>query len=325
MPTPSAANNRMSSLSALARELRGLLGTDRVGERIALAPYTTYGVGGPADVLVETRSSDELLEAARCARGFGAPLTVLGGGSNVLVSDAGVRGVVIRARGGRVEQLGPGRVRAEAGVTLNGLVRFCIVFGLAGPEAWAGTPGTVGGALHGNAHYAGRLLSEHVASARLLPPDAEPRDVPAAEMGFGYDRSRLQGSGELLLSAEFAVSPQEPAALREVARASLRHRKATQPLAQPSAGCVFQNPAPDDPSLPQGLPASAGALIDAAGLKGARVGGAQVSTVHANFIVTSPGARARDVAALIERCREAVLDRFSVSLEEEIVRLGELA
>jgi len=310
-------------LSALVRELGDRLGPGRVGEHVPLAPFTTYGVGGPADVLVEARGADELLDVARCARALGLPQTILGGGSNVLVGDGGVRGLVVRARGGRIERRGDGRLRVEAGVTLNGLVRYCVASGLAGPEAWAGTPGSIGGAVHGNAHYGGRLFSEIVVSARILMPGGELRELPAAEMGFGYDRSRLQDSGEVLLSADLAVVPGEPARLREVARASLRHRKATQPLARRSAGCVFQNPAPDDPRLPQGLPASAGALIDAAGLKGARMGGAEVSTVHANFVVTSAGASARDVARLIERCRAAVRERFSVELEEEIVRVGE--
>jgi UDP-N-acetylmuramate dehydrogenase len=142
-------------------------------------------------------------------------------------------------------------------------------------------------------------------------------------MDFGYDRSRLQRTGEVALKASFRVSPGDPDALRSVARASLAFRKRTQPLALPSAGCVFQNPDPAAVVLPKGVPASAGALVDLAGLKGASCGGARVSPVHANFVVNEGGATARDVATLVDRMRDAVATRFGVVLEEEIVRLGE--
>ena len=173
---------------------------------------------------------------------------MLGGGSNVLVADAGVRGLVVRPRGGHIERMDATRVRADAAVTINGLVRWLVSHGLAGLEAWAGTPGTVGGGIYGNAHWGGRLLSR----VSSTPCDWRGRrwtvvDVPVSEMGFGYDRSRLQRSGEVLLSAVFVVDEGTPDALRATARASLAYRKRTQPLASPSAGCIFQNPAPGVP------------------------------------------------------------------------------
>lgn len=307
----------------LAEALRQAFEAERLREDVPLAQFTTYHVGGAADLLLQVRTAEELAQAIGLARAQAAQVTLLGGGSNVLVADAGVRGLVIRVHGGLLTRPRPDLVRAEAGVTLNGLVRSCIASGLAGLEAWAGTPGTVGGALHGNAHYGGRPISDRVLSARILVPGGEVIELPAAEMGFGYDRSRLQGSGEALLSADFRVGPGEASALRETARASLRFRKQTQPLGRWSAGCVFQNPDPADPGLPHGMPASAGALIDAAKLKGVTCGAAQVSMLHANFIVTAQGATAADVAELIERCRSAVRDKFGVELREEIVRLGE--
>ena len=251
------------------------------------------------------------------------PVTWLGGGSNLLVGDRGVRGLVVRWHGGAVSSPGPDRVRAEAGVTINGLVRHTIGHGLAGLAEWAGTPGTVGGALRGNAHFQGRMISETVVSVRVAAPDGTESQVPRDELEFGYDKSRLQRTGELALAADFQVSPGQPAALREAARRSLAYRKRTQPLALPSAGCVFQNPDPGRVRLPAGLPASAGALVDAAGLKGAGCGAARVSPVHANFVVNEGGATARDVGTLIERMRAAVAERFGVTLEEEIVRVGE--
>jgi UDP-N-acetylmuramate dehydrogenase len=250
------------------------------------------------------------------------PVTLLGGGSNVVIADLGIRGLVVRPRGGRIAEEGGDRVRADAAVTVNGLVRWTIGRGFAGLEAWAGTPGTIGGGIYGNAHWGGRLVSDYVESVRLWAADSGISDVPASAMEFGYDRSRLQRTGEVLVSALFALGRGEPDALRAVAHQSLAYRKRTQPLHAPSAGCIFQNPAPED-AVPDGLPRSAGALVDRAGLKGARQGGALVSPTHANFIVNDGGATAADVLALVERCRTAVWQRFGVALRNEIVLLGE--
>lgn len=310
-------------MSAFGDALRQAFGPARVWDQRPLAPLTTFRVGGPADYLVETRSSDEIVAAHTLARQHGLPVTLLGGGSNVLVSDAGVRGLVIRPRGGEIRELAEQRLRADAAVTINGLVRWTILHGRAGLERWAGTPGTVGGAIFGNAHFGGRLISDHVIEVRLIDRDGHSLDVPAAAMRFGYDQSRLQGSGEVLLWATFTVGRGEPEVLRTAARESLAYRKRTQPLDTPSAGCVFRNPDPGRDRVPDGIPWSAGALIDRAGLKGAAIGGARVSTVHGNFIVNEGGATAADIHALIERCRVEVQRQFGVALREEVVFLGE--
>jgi UDP-N-acetylmuramate dehydrogenase len=308
-------------IGALLAPLLEIFG-DRVHLQAPLAPLTTFRVGGRADCLVETRSSEEIVSALMLASRAGVPVTLLGGGSNVLVSDEGVRGLVIRPRGGEVRRIDHAHVRADAAVTINGLVRWTINHGCAGLAAWAGTPGTVGGGIHGNAHFGGRLLGDVVTEVRLAALDGTTRDVPRDEMGFAYDRSRLQHSGEVLLSAVFRVSDGDPSALRAIARESLAFRKRTQPLESPSAGCIFQNPDRERDAVPEGLPWSAGALVDLAGLKGASVGRARVSTTHGNFIVNEGGATARDIHALINRCREAVRARFGVELREEIVYLG---
>jgi len=307
----------------IAGALRAAFGVDRVRANVPLAPLITFNVGGPADWLVEPRSSDEMLTALHIAHETHVPVTLLGGGSNVLVSDAGVRGLVVRPRGGAIAPDGDGRIRADAAVTINGLVRWTILHGAAGIEAWAGTPGTVGGAVFGNAHFGGRLIGDLVVETRIAARDGRVADVPVEAMGFGYDRSRLQASGEVLLSAVFRVSIGDPASLRATARASLAFRKRTQPLETPSAGCVFQNPEPGRDVVPDGIPWSAGALVDRAGLKGLRVGGARVSPAHGNFIVNDGGATAADIRRLIETCRDAVRERFGVALREEIVYLGE--
>jgi len=302
--------------------MHSAFGAERLRSRVPLAAFTTFRVGGPADWLLETRTSDEIVTALKLARSANVPVTMLGGGSNVLVADAGVRGLVIRARGGGVCAMDEAHVRADAAVTINGLVRWTINHRLGGLEAWAGTPGTVGGAIFGNAHFAGRLIGDLVTEVRLAGPDGAIADAPAPAMAFGYDRSRLQDTGEILLSAVFRVSAGEAAALRAIARASLAFRKRTQPLDTPSAGCIFQNPDPGRDLVPDGLPWSAGALVDRAGMKGAALAGARVSTTHGNFIVNEGDATAAAIRRLIDQCRAAVRDRFGVELREEIVYLG---
>jgi UDP-N-acetylmuramate dehydrogenase len=299
---------------------------DRFGTRVErqapLASLTTFKVGGPAEFLLGVDSSSELSEAVRIARAHGVPVTVLGGGSNLLVADDGVRGLVLRLRRGEVRSIAANAIRADAGLTINGLVRWTITHGLAGLEAWAGTPGTVGGAIYGNAHFRGRNISEYVVQVRLMDRDGEIHDVPAPAMEFAYDHSRLHRTRELLVSADFRVGSGAPEHLRAVARDSLAYRKGTQPLALPSAGCIFQNPDPARERVPADVPCSAGALVDRAGLKGARSGGARVSPTHANFIVNDGGASAADIRALIERCKHEVWTRFGVRLREEIVSVG---
>src|SRR5205807_485213 len=181
-------------------------------------------LGGPAEWLIETRGSDEIVTALRLARRLGVDVTVLGGGSNVLVADAGVLGLVIRPRGGEIAHAGVDRVRADSAVTINGLVRWTINHGCAGLEAWAGTPGTVGGAVFGNAHFGGRLIGELVTEVRLASRDGATADVRVAAMAFGYDRSRLQGIGDLLLSAVFRVTAREIRTLIERCRVVVRER-----------------------------------------------------------------------------------------------------
>jgi UDP-N-acetylmuramate dehydrogenase len=306
--------------------IAAVVGHERVRRDARLAPFTTFRVGGPADCLAEAHDSDELLRLARTSVRHGVPLTLLGGGSNVVVSDAGVRGLVVRVHGGRMGDVegGGGRVRADAGVTMNALVRWTIGCGYAGLEAWAGTPGTVGGAVFGNAHYGGRNISDLVVSVRHLAADGSTvAETPADDLGFGYDTSRFQHTGETLLSVVFALRPgADPAALRAAARGSLAYRKRTQPLNTPSAGCVFQNPDPDRDRVPAGIPASAGALVDLAGMKGRAIGGAMVSPAHGNFIVSDGTATAAEIRALVRTCQAEVGRRFGVELREEIRWLG---
>lgn len=307
----------------MGSEPEPLPGGRRFRPNVPLAPLTTLGLGGPADWFIEVRSEEELLGALAAARNRGLPVTLLGGGSNVLVSDHGMRGAVIRVRGGGARRVDGGTVRAFAGMTMNGLVRWTIQRGLAGLEAWAGTPGTVGGAIHGNAHFGGREVGELVTGLRFADDAGTVEGVRAEAVRFGAGGDVPAGRGRVLVSADFGVQPADPAALRRRARASLAFRKRTQPLGLPSAGCAFRNPDPEAVSLPPDVPCAAGALLDRAGMKGVGVGGARVSEVHANFLTAGPGATAADVHRLLGICQAAVKAAFGVNLVPELVLLGD--
>ena len=311
-------------MSEIVAALTSAFGADRIRTNAPLAPLTTFKVGGPADVLIETHTGEEIVTVLKLAHSHGVPVTMLGGGSNVLIGDRGIRGLVLRPRGGDVHPVGDGLVRADAAVTINGLVRWTINRGYAGLEAWAGTPGTVGGAVFGNAHWKKTNIGDLIESVRLARRDGTLLQAPADRMDFAYDYSRLKRTGEVAIWAAFRVTGgADPAALRAVARESLAFRKRTQPLETPSAGCIFMNPDTVRDRVPDGIPPSAGALVDRAGLKGAELGGARVSPTHANFIINNGTATAGDIKMLIERCRSGVEERFGVALRDEIMMLGE--
>ena len=307
----------------LRAALVSAFGAERVGEQVALAPLTTFRAGGPADWLVEVRRSEEIVRALRLASDAGVPVTILGGGSNVLIGDRGIRGLVLRVRGGTIQSTTDDVVRADAGVTINGLVRWTINRGLGGLERWAGTPGTVGGGIYGNVHFDGRLLGDRVRTVGVADRRGRVHDASAFDLDFAYDCSRLQRTGEVLLYAEFAVHRSRPDELRTAARRSLAYRKQTQPLHAASAGCAFRNPDPTRDRLPPGMPASAGALIEAAGLKNHALGRARVSPTHGNFVTNDGGATAAEIRELVALCRRVVAERYGIWLHDEIVYLGE--
>ena len=249
---------------------------------------------------------------------------MLGGGSNVVIADRGIRGVVIRPLLTTISQPVADRVRAEAGVTMNGLVRWTVGRGVAGLEAWAGTPGTVGGAIFGNAHFGGRNIGDLVVSVQVVARDGQASVVAHDQIGVRLRYEPLEAHGrDPRVGRVWRAARDAPDALRAVARASLAFRKQTQPLALPSAGCIFQNPDPAVDQVPDGIPASAGALVDRAGFKGYRIGGAAISATHANFVVNDGRATASDIRSLVETARGAVRDRFGVTLRDEVMFLGQ--
>ena len=302
-------------------DLRAAFGT-RLKSDEPLARYTSARVGGPAEYLALANTAGELAELVRSAWRLGFQPLILGGGSNVLVSDAGVRGLVILNRAREVvfhaapAESRPG-VWAESGANLGALARQCGARGLAGLE-WAATvPGTVGGAVFGNAGAHGGDLAGSLVMAEILQLDGTVRRWTTAELGFAYRTSRLkqlktQGRPHVVLGAELMLSEGAPEALQATVEAFAAHRKRTQPPGA-SMGSMFKNPPGD----------SAGRLIDAAALKGARVGQAEISPLHANFFVNLGQARAADVLALIHKAHAAVLAQFGVDLELEVELIGE--
>jgi UDP-N-acetylmuramate dehydrogenase len=286
-----------------------------------LARFTTMRVGGPADLFAVAHNAFELRALVRYARSRALPHTLLGRGSDLVISDRGIRGLVIqvRAEGSRLEGE---RYIAEAGVPMARAATETQKAGLSGLEFGLAIPGTVGGAVWANAGAHDADIASIIDYADVLLADSREARLPAAELGLSYRDSRFKrgptGEGgpaafEVVISAAFRLVAAPSGTIKERLDEIRRWRQAHQPLGIPSAGSVFRNP-PDD---------SAGRLIDAAGLKGLRIGGAVVSEKHANFIVNDRKGTAADVRHLADRVRDEVESRHGVRLEPEVVYLGD--
>jgi UDP-N-acetylmuramate dehydrogenase len=305
------------TIDCLAADLAEALGPEKVRTGQDLVRYTALRIGGPADLLVTVENARALQQAVKLAWHWNVPVYVLGSGTNVLISDLGIRGLVVLNRARNVS-ITKDEARAESGASLSTIARQSIAQGLAGLEWAIGIPGTVGGAVVGNAGAWGSDTASSVVQATVLEENGEAAIWPVDCFGYGYrssviKRQALQGQRQaIVLEAIFALQPSRREALEAKAREITNTRKATQPPGA-SCGSVFKNPPGDH----------AGRLIDAAGLKGTRVGQATISTVHANFIVNEGTAQARDVQTLIDAAREKVLEDFGIELELEIELLGE--
>jgi UDP-N-acetylmuramate dehydrogenase len=293
--------------SALASELRAAGIDFRLDE--PLARYTTMGLGGPADLLVRPASVSEMVKVLALAREADLPVRVIGAGSNLLIDDSGVRGVVI-ATGALDEVHFPseGIVEAGAGVHFPTLVRQTASRGLRGLEAGVGIPGSLGGIITMNAGAYQFSIGPLVGEVEAVSPGRGRVVLHGKEIDFRYRASSF-GANLIVARAKISLTPDDPLAIKRDINQHMRFRKETQPVGIKSAGCIFKNPAGD----------SAGRLIDRAGLKGFRVGGARVSEVHANFIVHEGKASTRDVLALIDAVREKVLRETSILLETEVM------
>ena len=317
--SPPALADRLADLhDALAPEI------EIVREGEPLAPYTTFKIGGPADLFVEAHSADELALAVLAARERGVPLFLLGLGANILVGDLGFRGVVIRNRAAHIEiDRASGRVWAESGtVVWERLIEATIREHLSGLEHYAGIPSSVGGALWQNLHFLSpdrqrtMFIEEVVESAELLMEDGSRQTVGHDWFDFGYDYSTLHARPDVIvLAATFRLEPLDRETLRQRVEANLEWRGARHPplATEPSAGSIFKKI--------DGV--GAGRLADWCGLKGTRIGGAEVTQKHANILINRAGAAARDVRHLIGYIQETVEREQGYRLSTEVGFIGD--
>ncbi|KKS98573.1 MAG: UDP-N-acetylenolpyruvoylglucosamine reductase, UDP-N-acetylmuramate dehydrogenase [Candidatus Gottesmanbacteria bacterium GW2011_GWA2_43_14] len=325
-------------------KLKNKFGDGRVLINENLGKYTSLRLGGPADFFLKASQQDDLFVAVGLAVENGVPYFILGGGTNVLFSDKGFRGLVVKnemagirlaglkgdsLKGGGGESLiNTVFLEADSGAGVNRLVRYSLDQGLSGLEFFLGQPGTIGGAIWINAHniVKKRFFGEQLTSAVVFKPGNGVRKETREYFRFGYDRSVLQKTGEIVLTATFAfkrVSDKE--SIWATARETMLYRTSTQPKGEFSAGCIFRNIKKSD-AVRLATPdytVSAGFLIDSLGLKGKRIGGATISGRHANFITHTGRATSADVLKLIDLVRQMVNDKFRLKLETEILVIPE--
>ncbi len=305
MSTPPA------SLSRLERRLREVVGDVRRDE--PMSRHVLFRIGGPADLLVIPKSPEELHSGIGALFEEGCRPVILGNGSNVLIGDRGIRGVVVKiGKGLSRVRIKDAIVSAQAGVGLPALALRTARRGLAGLEFAAGIPGSVGGAVVMNAGAFGHSMADVLAQVHLLTPDG-PASVGPEAMALAYRSTAAQAQPWVVASVTLALRPDSPALAQARLERWLERRSKTQPIGRMCAGCFFRNP-------PGG---HAGRLLEAVGAKGLSVGGARVSEIHANFIVNEGGATAADVLALAAQVRARVQERFGVTLESEVKMLGE--
>jgi UDP-N-acetylmuramate dehydrogenase len=296
--------------NVLFDELQGLFASAKLDE--PLSRHTTWGIGGPADFYVEVKTREELATLFGWARSHGLPLNPIGQGSNLLVGDRGVRGVTVRLRGDfEALRFESDRAMVGAAVLLPALSRAAAERGLTGAEPFCGIPGTLGGALMTNAGTPEGDLGELVREVEVMDPEGRFRRISRDQIRFSYRSSSL--TGMLVLSVDLQLRPGDKNDILAAIDQQLKRRAARQPLGTKNCGSVFKNPPGD----------YAARLIESAGLKGFRVGGAQVSPKHANFIENVDRATAADVRALIQILRNAVRDRTGIELELEVWTVGE--
>ncbi len=307
----------------LADALSGTLDRARLQLRAPLAQYTTFRIGGPADVLFEATSADDLAAAVTAARTLGVPWFVLGLGANILVGDKGFRGLVIRNRATAHTLSADGVLWSESGAVVQDLVLETVRQGWSGLEHFVGIPSTVGGALWQNLHFLSpaperertMFIADVFDACEILAEDGTRKTVRADYIGFGYDQSVFHHTRDIVLSASFRLTPADPADLHRILQENLSWRGSRHPwlAIHPSAGSIFKKI--------EGI--GAGRLIDQCGLKGFRVGDAQISHIHANILVNLGAATAANVRALISHAQSAVREKFGHHLETEIGFIGE--
>jgi len=320
IPSPSSAPPiDRAALEHVAAALHG----PRLRRHVSLEPYTTFKVGGPADLLFEADTADALATAIVTARQAQVPYFVLGLGANVLVSDKGVRGLVIRNVATHTVFHDDGRVTVESGAVMSQLIPEAVRRGWSGLEHYVGIPSTVGGAIWQNLHFLSpaperertMFIAEVFESADLLTEESERKTVDKAYMAFGYDDTILHHRKDIALAATFRLEKKDPAVMHKIMQENLSWRGSRHPWLEwhPSAGSIFKKI--------EGV--GAGRLVDACGLKGYRIGDAQISHIHANIMVNLGDATSADVIALVKHAQKMVKESSGYDLEPEINFVGE--
>ncbi|WP_018921341.1 UDP-N-acetylmuramate dehydrogenase [Salsuginibacillus kocurii] len=286
------------------------VGIEHVKQDEPLSKHTTWRIGGPADIFIEPRSSEELEQTIKVLKDNQLSWRVIGRGSNLLVSDAGIRGAVIKLgdKMSRLDVSEDGKVQVGAGYSLIKLATILSKKGWSGLEFAGGIPGNVGGAVFMNAGAHKSEMAHIVEEALILYPSGELKWVPNEDLNFSYRTSSLQFDGGICVEARLKLKAGDKEAITKEMQKNKDYRRDTQPWNHPCAGSVFRNPLPDH----------AGHLIEKAGLKGFKKGGAQVSTLHANFIVNVDEAKAEDVVAIIEHAKAEIQKQYGIKLETEV-------
>ncbi len=293
---------------------RAFLQADQLLLDEPMSRQTTFEIGGPADCLIFPQTIEEVCRVVALVREYDLPLTVLGNGSNLLVRDGGIRGVVLKFNGPMSEMhLEGNHIIVGAGAHLKDVSEFAAAHGLTGLEYACGIPGSIGGAIFMNAGAYGGETKDVAYSVRAVAKDGTVKTYSKEELDLGYRHSVFQGNGELICEVELALEPGDEGEIRQVMADYTQRREAKQPLEMPSAGSTFKRP--------EGY--FAGTLIDQTGLKGLQVGGAQVSTKHAGFVVNAGGATAADVQNLIKEVQRLVFEKHGVKLYPEVRMIGE--
>lgn len=313
----------MTSGSDAAMALDRALGQGRVSRNVALAPYTTFKIGGPADLFYEARSADELANAVTTARAIGIKHFVLGLGANVLIADRGFRGLVIRNAAKSLEFSADGILRTESGAVMKDLIQESARLGWSGLEHYVGIPSTIGGAIWQNLHFLSpaperertMFIAEVFESCEILSEEGERKTVGADYVRFGYDDSVFHHRRDIVLAVSFRLRRGDTATMQKIMQENLSWRGGKHPWLEwhPSVGSIFKKI--------EGV--GAGRLVDQCGMKGYNIGDAQISHIHANIMVNLGRATAKDVRALISEAQKKVRDRFQLNLETEIGFIGE--
>lgn len=285
------------------------LGRDRVKLNEPMSQYTTFKIGGPADLFYEAKTSEEIIKAVKLARRLKTPYFILGEGSNLLVSDQGFRGLVIKIQTSKFK-LQNSNIISESGAKLKTLVEEATKANLSGLEFVAGIPGTLGGAIRGNAGAWQQNIGDKVLKVRVLTKEGEIKWLSQKDCQFKYRQSRFSKTGEIILKVELELKREVREKIKRKIEEVLKKRE-KQPK-EPSAGCIFVNP----------KPLSAGKLIEECGLKGKQIGDAQISLKHANFIVNLGNARAKEALQLIKLAKTNIQKKFGIKLEKEIYLVG---